>query len=62
MRAGASVAVLVFPYVGPIGMVALRLMFSALVLLAGAGVGAVQTAKDAGGASLNETAMPPAPT
>lgn len=33
-EAGASVAVLVFPQVGPIGMVALRLMFSALVLLA----------------------------
>lgn len=30
---GASIAVLVFPTVGPVGMVALRLFFSALVLL-----------------------------
>ncbi|WP_082096472.1 EamA family transporter [Demequina gelatinilytica] len=31
---GASIAVLLFPRVGPVGMVALRLLFSALVLLA----------------------------
>lgn len=33
MDAGAAVAVLVFPTVGPLGMVMLRLVFSALVLL-----------------------------
>ncbi|MDN4473012.1 EamA family transporter [Demequina zhanjiangensis] len=32
-EAGASVAVLVFPTAGPIGMVALRLLFSAVVLV-----------------------------
>lgn len=31
-EAGASVAVMVFPQAGPVGMVALRLLFSALVL------------------------------
>jgi len=34
MDAGAAIAVLVFPTVGPLGMVMLRLVFSALVLLA----------------------------
>jgi len=34
MDAGAAIAVLVFPSVGPMGMVMLRLVFSALVLLA----------------------------
>jgi len=34
MDAGAAIAVLVFPAVGPLGMVMLRLVFSALVLLA----------------------------
>lgn len=33
MDAGAAIAVLVFPSVGPLGMVMLRLVFSALVLL-----------------------------
>lgn len=33
-EAGAAIAVLVFPTVGPVGMVALRLLFSALVLTA----------------------------
>ncbi|WP_062204434.1 EamA family transporter [Demequina salsinemoris] len=32
-EAGASVAVLVFPTAGPVGMVALRLLFSAVVLI-----------------------------
>ncbi|WP_062521433.1 EamA family transporter [Demequina silvatica] len=32
-EAGAAVAVMVFPQVGPVGMVALRLVFSALVLI-----------------------------
>ncbi|QAY61729.1 EamA family transporter [Microbacterium protaetiae] len=34
MDAGAAIAVLVFPRVGPLGMVMLRLVFSALILLA----------------------------